>query len=82
MESGESIFTSSHNTLQIDKRKSVLVQVRPHECYHYTIHKCMFPVVTPVHRATVQEQVLRRMSVFVTQDKDGLVTGVKNWNLY
>ena len=22
------------------------------------------------------------MSAFVTQDKDGLVTGVKNWNLY
>ena len=46
------------------------------------IRNCMFPAVTPVHRATVQEQVLRRMSAFVTQDKDGLVTGVKNWNLY
>ena len=42
----------------------------------------MFPAVRPVHRATVQEQVLKRMYAFVTQDKDDLVTGVKNWNLY
>jgi hypothetical protein len=90
LESGESIFSSSHHTLLIDKSNCVFVQARPHECYHCTashaakddIRKCMFPSVTPVHRATVQEQVLRRMSAFDTQDKDGLVTGVKNWNLY